>query len=868
MQTETESTPRRTFRWGFFSASAVILALMVVGQFVGNIQEGLVAHRTEWSGRETLLVVVLAGFVLSSAVFLWLQWESVTRFFRTMQTGVALVSLSLLAVFAGVLVPQIENFEDATERVPSVDDIPDETFFAYLRTSDERDSTLPPEQLAAAQRSASTILAGLNPDQRERLYDYRAQYMLFRWAEGYFVYHLIHPYGIGMPKQGDLPQSVLDGLERFGKKYGTEERDNRRKQMKAAFGGRAIAQEIGQMIRDHESWFRAGFDVATKLHLNRTYKSHWFATLMALVCVGVGFNTFRGKPETWLSTRKMGFMCVHLGVMTLLVGGAISKAQSVRGILHMDLREGPRDTFWAYFDQTKLRAMPFHLKLDRFARRDWKTLEVVFPAEQFTSQPPQYTLWPGRKVDLDFARDASGVERPRIRLEVVSVHERALVQPSDLVEGGPGAPSGMGPMATLAVTAAPPAEGAATTTQHYLAPERPDMHLLYDPAARFRLLCDYGDDLATAGKLLADVDEGRLGWLSMRVASSGDVEAIRVPVKLGQTVSAPGGFTLRIVRATPRFRFDAKTMKEIPDDRPIAEVYPANPAVFVEIQGADGTVEERPVLERLDYDDAGLQKGFRHGGLVLNFTWDPWNAPGPERVVLHWDPSGKATVVASDLTRTPVPLGGRLPLAGETRVVLAALFQNAKVDRRITLDPAAPAIQGPHFDASFYSTEPTGVEVKVTTHPDTPEEKSEIATLASTETAFANFWAPGDKRFYLHYYLNDRAQPFEWRSVLSVWKQDAKGQWAQVEAGREEDREIRVNDYFHHQGYRFFQTNAIPELPTYSGIGVVYDPGIPIVLFGMYLTILGSLLAFVVRPIVEAYGKRTRAATVPGSTEP
>jgi hypothetical protein len=68
-----------------------------------------------------------------------------------------------------------------------------------------------------------------------------------------------------------------------------------------------------------------------------------------------------------------------------------------------------------------------------------------------------------------------------------------------------------------------------------------------------------------------------------------------------------------------------------------------------------------------------------------------------------------------------------------------------------------------------------------------------------------------------------------------------------------------VNDYFYYRGYRFFQTNAIPELPTYSGIGVVYDPGIPIVLFGMYTIILGTVLAFTVRPIAEAYGKRARA---------
>ena len=55
---------------------------------------------------------------------------------------------------------------------------------------------------------------------------------------------------------------------------------------------------------------------------------------------------------------------------------------------------------------------------------------------------------------------------------------------------------------------------------------------------------------------------------------------------------------------------------------------------------------------------------------------------------------------------------------------------------------------------------------------------------------------------------------------------------------------------------RFFQTNAVPEMPTYSGIGVVYDPGIPVVLMGMYTIILGTALAFLVRPIAAAYGKR------------
>ena len=108
----------------------------------------------------------------------------------------------------------------------------------------------------------------------------------------------------------------------------------------------------------------------------------------------------------------------------------------------------------------------------------------------------------------------------------------------------------------------------------------------------------------------------------------------------------------------------------------------------------------------------------------------------------------------------------------------------------------------------------------------------------------------------MRFFENDKMLPFEWRSVLSIIERDNDGEPYVVPLGSEGEREIRVNDYFKYRGYRFFQTNAIPELPTYSGIGVVYDPGIPIVLFGMYTAIAGSVLAFVIRPFVLARRQR------------
>ena len=93
--------------------------------------------------------------------------------------------------------------------------------------------------------------------------------------------------------------------------------------------------------------------------------------------------------------------------------------------------------------------------------------------------------------------------------------------------------------------------------------------------------------------------------------------------------------------------------------------------------------------------------------------------------------------------------------------------------------------------------------------------------------------------------------PFEWRSVLTIVEKDNSGRSYEVPLGTERAREIRVNDYFYYKGYRFFQTDANAQRPTYSGIGVVYDPGIPFVLWGMYATIVGASIAFLVRPALK-----------------
>jgi len=836
---------KRPFRWGFATAIPTILGLVCVGQAAGVALEefgppqvdGLGAFLAGMRAKDWLFV----AFVLSGAVFLGLQRSAVARFFRSMHVGVSLISFTALAVVIGVLVPQIENFEDPTERVANISDIPKDAVDRYLaapkRAADADPRPRPDDHPALAELSAEQAL---------RLKSWRREYEAFRWAEGYFLYHLSHPYGFGLPEAG-LPPQVQEGLARYGDRYGAEERKNREIEMKSAFSGREKTAEIGAFIGRHETAIRRAFEISSALQFNRAYKSNWFATLLALLGIGVFFNTFRGKAEKWFSLRKAGFVTVHLGVMTILVGGFVSRLRTDRGILHLDVTEGPTDTYWAYGSSDKKTRMPFAVKADRFARKDWPTLEVGFTDDEFRSRLPEYTLWPGFTKDLDFATGEDGVRRPRIHLEVRSLASRADVGMPRFYDAERRDDSkGQGPLAELGVRT----DLAGGEKDVVLKPDYEDRNSLYDPAWRFRLRMVYGDSEKPALESLAAEDPSRLGWLLVRSAAAGDVDSERLPIRLGEKLELRGGYVVEIQEATANFQLDPSGKGEIRDARPLGEQYPRSPAVWVNITRGDDPPEKRLLLEALDWEAHGRQKKFAHPDLVLSLEWERWTCQGPPRYFLLWGPETSPMLVAEDGKRAGVVPGSTLELPGPTRVTVRNLHHNVLYEKQIEL--VAPPIDGPRFDSHFYSRDPMGLEIAVTSHPGVPgRERTDLVRMATTNESLADVWSDPEERFWLRFYGNDRALPFEWRSVLSVWKKDADGKLYKVDLGSEEDREIRVNDYLHFEGYRFFQTNAIPELPTYSGIGVVYDPGIPVVLMGMYLTILGTAIAFILRPIVE-----------------
>jgi phage shock protein PspC (stress-responsive transcriptional regulator) len=876
--------PPERERWDLGSATAAVLLLVLLGQGIGLLcepywdsaksawQRSGSAGWIGWMGSYDfgLRDALFGLFLLTAGSFLFLQRRAVVAFFRSMQVGVTLVVLSTCAVALGVLVPQIDGFEDPDQRVDLARERADyEQFreFGYQK--------LPAE-----------------------LQDGHEQYEAFRWAEGYFLYHLLHLYGIGLP-EGDLTPQQREGLERFGQRYGHEERDNRLKEMRAAFSGRQKIDEIGAFIHRNEQALWRFFEVSTQLHLNRTYKSSWFAALLTLLGLAVFFSAYKnwsfqagrlptgllgalvacgfvlllrasgalsapladlwpflafllvagtvlgaGVPRSALALQKLGYFVVHNGMLVLLLGGGWSKLFTDRGILQLDLRRGPQDEYYRFYSMDKKARMPFAVRLDRFARQDWLALEVHFLEEHFSSRVPRYTIWPGRELELDYVDDGRGGERPDLAIRVLAVHDVVESVQSEVREVTD--PEELGyPLAELTLRG--PADSA--PKRAILSPlERPAQsfpgEVLRDPQGKYRLAAVFGDQ----PERYFPAAEGQLGWLDYRLQGEGDGSSESAPVALDETLQLPGGYSVKVVDASADFAQGRDNGRESAHPLPLAEQPPRFAALWVDITGPDGRSERRLILDGIDPLEHGLQSRYFHENLVLRFRWDPWLAPGPPRFLLHWGPGSAPRLLAQQGGQaSEVLLGQPLALPPGDALQVQRLHERAVLEPALVFGSSQPRADG--WDDAFYSPKPRGVVLEVVHAPGTGEERVERVEMATTEQL--NVWRSREKPIGLVFLENSEMLPFEWRSVLSIIETDNAGRPFEVPLGNEREREIRVNDYFYYKGYRFFQTNADASMPTYSGIGVVYDPGISIVLTGMYMIIAGMAIAFLVRPIVR-----------------
>jgi hypothetical protein len=161
-------------------------------------------------------------------------------------------------------------------------------------------------------------------------------------------------------------------------------------------------------------------------------------------------------------------------------------------------------------------------------------------------------------------------------------------------------------------------------------------------------------------------------------------------------------------------------------------------------------------------------------------------------------------------------------------------------------------------DTTFFDPAPATIKLKLTGIGEDGENYSEEVFLHAGGDGdgipFSYFSEDGTRRIVWLKFHEDRSpgsMPLEWQSKLSILEFDEDGNAQTVAQGA-----VRVNDYFVYAGYRFFQTNHNPNDPTYSGIGVVYDPGINWVLWGLYSVMSATAFIFLIRPLI--YGSKIR----------
>jgi hypothetical protein len=307
-----------------------------------------------------------------------------------------------------------------------------------------------------------------------------------------------------------------------------------------------------------------------------------------------------------------------------------------------------------------------------------------------------------------------------------------------------------------------------------------------------------------------------------------------VGAKFEVNSGATSRFEIEILDAVPTLRLDrnaAGDLDHASDGTSIELQLPRNPGVKVRISDSQGASEERWVLE-----ESFMHSGRTFPELEFQFEWDEWASPATSRWMLFHLPNGDllAGEVGRPESLAPIGMGDQLPSPGPQALLREAYREGVpswNFDELTGADFFHPAGAAIRIRATMPGVEREFVMQGVSGSP--PEFLEYTAADGSTRKALLRF----------HPDLDDL--PYEWRSRLTVLTADGPhGAFKPVDSG-----EIRVNDFFTYQGYNFFQTNAKANDPLYSGIGIVYDPGMNTVLAGLYMLALGTIVVFLIKPI-------------------
>jgi len=557
------------------------------------------------------------------------------------------------------------------------------------------------------------------------------------------------------------------------------------------------AQPEAELIRRYGSAFAPAM---IWLGLDDIFHTIWFNSLLFVLAASVVLVTLRRRA--WRRTQ-WGFLFAHAGTAVILVGALVGNLLGYEG--NIDLYEG-KSASQAIIGNRKARTVErrdlgFSIRLEDF---EIEKYDREFRLYLFRKKGKSFEALrsiPVADADQPVPIGKEGAEFRVLQMFPDFYQCRELLE-KDSDQGRP----------ALRVTVG---EGDQAQTFHLFADGgKQDCVSLSPRAPLIRFAWQKPTDDQIAKRAESEPEKHVLSFQKDSCCPAGEV--VIVPGKTDALTLDEGLIQVRVLRYIPDFFYDMKK-KQAGTRSP----RPNNPTLQVAVKAA-GAEQERKQWLFAKMPDFGRQHGKESKGAKFVYRYTPAKSP-PTREVL---------------------------IVGQSREVWQ--FERGKIVKQTALGSAEGVIPGTSR-ATFRIFE-SAVEEQ---HPATRSQEwknpvAEVELRQGTEVTRHLMAAAHSHPVRLkdgETYLNFQQKEGEvkaFRSRLAVLE------------GKEKvaEQTIEVNHPLTYRGIRFYQSNYRKDDPTYSGIQVVKDPGLPLVWAGLIMVSVGVAFCFYVKPRLSQ-GRKT-----------
>ena len=619
----------------------------------------------------------------------------------------------------------------------------------------------------------------------------------FARRQGTFFWRLLHRTpAVRLSADQEAYFEVLAGW--FGRRYARQER---RADIRAlAAEARSKAGEA--FAARHRRSLLALHEVLWAVRLSDVFRAWWFAGLLAVLAVNVGFCSARRLRLEW---RRIGFAGIHLGVVLVLIGAAIGRLTRTTGYIPVAVGY-MSDRYQRAADDQEV-PLGFSLALRDFRTDYRKELICSFPEVTGERLARAFRVEPGGVIRLG----PQPVDRPERHAYTITVEEfipRAW--PAGTVEELSAEPR----RPAIQISVERPDRAAA---KHWLLSQADQYVIAEDNAYKLRFR--FAPSKAAYDEILGRVEEESLGLLTLIRSQDGAFGVAELVVTgPGQTaVCDLGGrsYRVEVLEVWPDILARSESL-------PASRQFPRRPAVKVRLTDEQGTSGERWVFQD-EYLQA-VHPLSTLGDVETRYVLDGWSAPVPERYVIVGAPGQPlvllAYVAGRRVAQLPAAAGKPLEVPGaRTRLTLErfvgqAVFPLAADQTGRQDDPLACFDRGGQPGVRLRIDGPTGTD---------------LAWLRANTLAWHAIDVDGQLR--IEYRDNLQAAPEEYRALVGVYEEDRLVT----------EQVVEVNRPLRWRGYIFYQDD-----PRYRYLKVVRDPSLPVVYVGLAMVLAGTAAHFLI----------------------